>query len=710
MQGRFNQYNLTTELAKKHSHMTYLASPTHEPECQVVLTIFSASLFRFPHERENLLQKAQRIQEVQHPHILPILDMGVEEDQPFVVREYLPNGSLRSRLKDLSPDRLNLRDALTIVSQVGDALAYAYEQNILHGNVKPENILFDDDGHAILTDFSLVGKKDAIIRDQASQEYAFCYTAPEQFRGISDTRSDQYALGCLTYELIKGQVPFAAQTLASMMGQPNRALPAPLSEDMDDLPPTLEVAVLKTLAKDPDERFFDFSLFLEVIRSVLSPPPAFPLLRTANSYKNRVISHTIKSVKSENAPTTVHKHTTKRAVSALLKPSIASSSIEDTMREPAIAHANSSISGQTGTALLESISLSEILKEAQAAIPATMQETDRSLFAKEDENELPVMTATSSATNRIASWPIKGIPVGKQRNIQNTLRSYRRLLTGLVVLILVVGASSAYAIFSPFSTIQPDALHQPIQVLKQGEITPHILQQGPDTADTQPTPTGNLSNGQNSGTDDHSGTDDNGASTQLALQSNSIPTELSPSQKPSQISSSSLSPSSKSSSTPASNPSSTPASNSSSSQPSTTTINMTIYFGGWTDNSPPGASIAYPQIHKTAGGTGTYSDPITFAASRNALSPGTIIYVSFLKKYFIMEDDCSDCDSAWNNNHSYKITLWIGGDANSSASAQQSCESSLTPNSPQAVEVRPSSNNAIDTTPLYTNSGGCIKL
>jgi hypothetical protein len=137
---------------------------------------------------------------------------------------------------------------------------------------------------------------------------------------------------------------------------------------------------------------------------------------------------------------------------------------------------------------------------------------------------------------------------------------------------------------------------------------------------------------------------------------------------------------------------------------------MTIYFSGWTDNSPPGASIAYPQIHQTAGGTGTYSDPITFAASQNALSPGTIIYVSFLKKYFIMEDDCGDCDSTWNNNHSYEITLWIGGDANSSQSAQQSCANSLTPSSPQAVEVQPPSNNTVDTTPLFTDSGGCIKL
>src|SRR5260370_35119837 len=127
MQGKFHQYDLTTELAKKHSHSTYLASPTNpqrghgEPERQVILTVFSASLFHFPHERESLLRKAQRIKQLQQPHLLPILDMGVEQEQPFVVREYLPNGSLRSRLKKTSPRPLALREPLTLVLHAGQA-------------------------------------------------------------------------------------------------------------------------------------------------------------------------------------------------------------------------------------------------------------------------------------------------------------------------------------------------------------------------------------------------------------------------------------------------------------------------------------------------------------------------------------------------------------------------------------------------------------
>src|SRR5215475_8904522 len=106
MPEKFHQYNITETLSKKYSHATYLASPTSEPERQVVLTVFASSLFRFLHERENLLQRVQRIKQLQHPHLVPILDMGIEEEQPFVVREYLPDVSLRSRLKKLSPNRL----------------------------------------------------------------------------------------------------------------------------------------------------------------------------------------------------------------------------------------------------------------------------------------------------------------------------------------------------------------------------------------------------------------------------------------------------------------------------------------------------------------------------------------------------------------------------------------------------------------------------
>lgn len=228
MQGKLHQYHITKTLAKKYSHVTYLASPTDEPEHQVILNLFASSLFRFPSEREKLLSKAQCLKKLHHPHLVPLLDMGIEQDQPFVVREYLPNGSLHNRLRKRSPHPLELREALIIVSQVGSALAYAHEHKIVHGNLQPENILLDVDGQAVLTDFNLTNKNDAIIRDQTTKEYAFCYLAPEQFAGTCHAKSDQYALGCLAYELITGHVPFAVQSLVSMREHHSNAEPVPL--------------------------------------------------------------------------------------------------------------------------------------------------------------------------------------------------------------------------------------------------------------------------------------------------------------------------------------------------------------------------------------------------------------------------------------------------------------------------------------------------
>ena|SRR6266550_2644199 len=86
MQAKFRQYNLKTELSQKHSYITYIASPADEPERQVVLTIFASLLFHFPYECKNLILKAECIRQLTHPHLLPILDMGIEQERLFIVR------------------------------------------------------------------------------------------------------------------------------------------------------------------------------------------------------------------------------------------------------------------------------------------------------------------------------------------------------------------------------------------------------------------------------------------------------------------------------------------------------------------------------------------------------------------------------------------------------------------------------------------------
>ncbi len=288
MLDQFHHYKIIKAFAKKYSHSTYLAAPLDDPERRVVLIVFSSSLFLSSHEREIVLEKARSLKALQHPHLVPLLDLGIVDGQPFVVREYVPSWSLRSYLKQLAPKRFPLQDALTLLLQVGEALVSAHSHQIFHGNLKPENILLDAQGRALLTDFALLERGAVMVRDQTTEEYAFCYLAPEQLVSAWDAYADQYAMGCLSYELITGRVPFATESFTSLVREHFYSIqPAPLSEKVPDLPPSLEAAVFKALAKNPRDRFEDLSLFLEVMRAAVPSPPAFPFLRPGTAEKQK---------------------------------------------------------------------------------------------------------------------------------------------------------------------------------------------------------------------------------------------------------------------------------------------------------------------------------------------------------------------------------------------------------------------------------------
>jgi 3D (Asp-Asp-Asp) domain-containing protein len=136
-------------------------------------------------------------------------------------------------------------------------------------------------------------------------------------------------------------------------------------------------------------------------------------------------------------------------------------------------------------------------------------------------------------------------------------------------------------------------------------------------------------------------------------------------------------------------------------------ISVYVTFYGWADNSPPGGAIAYPKsdghptLHETAGGTGTYADPITFATDKAEFPVGTRLYVPFIEKYVIMEDDCVECDSDWTSGHKWHIDLWMNSDASETPSALASCEDRWTRDS-TSVEIDPPDGRTVTTTPLFT--------
>ncbi len=142
---------------------------------------------------------------------------------------------------------------------------------------------------------------------------------------------------------------------------------------------------------------------------------------------------------------------------------------------------------------------------------------------------------------------------------------------------------------------------------------------------------------------------------------------------------------------------------------------MTLY--GWADNSPPGPGIAHPCLHSTAGGVGTFSNPVTFATDVNELGWCQVIYVPYMKRYFIHEDECSQCDQDWNSSHLYRFDMWAGGDAGSrhqpEKRALHACESTWTradsvtdPDNPTII-IDPPSNLPVTSAPIFSAPTTC---
>jgi serine/threonine protein kinase len=268
MGKRFHDYYLTEQLTSKPLRSVYLAHHVSDDSQKVVVKIFDSRCLNIEQEDESLLQKAKWVKQFMHAHIVPVLDIGIEQGQPYIVSKYESSGSLRQFLNRLSPQHLNLEDALSIIFQVGRALRYAHEHNVLHGNIKPENIFFDEQGKALLADFCIADFIDVTKLDHKSDPHTRCYMAPEQSSGIINEKSDQYGLACLAYELITGHTPSSVQGFSPMLTKQHTERAICLSDLVSDLPEQVEEVVLKAMAKDPHERYANISIFIRALEAL----------------------------------------------------------------------------------------------------------------------------------------------------------------------------------------------------------------------------------------------------------------------------------------------------------------------------------------------------------------------------------------------------------------------------------------------------------
>lgn len=280
MSQHFQYYTLTSTLERHAASTTYLAVPDQKPTRSVVLKLFHDSGFTNASEQEKFLEETEKFSLLSNSPMVPIIEAGIENEQAYIVSEYMPNGSLRVRLDRAYPQRLPIQQAMIIIMQIGQGLAYLHARYMLHGQLKPEHILFTTNGRALLSDPYCATIPAPWDPDNENARDAYRYLAPEQFAGQNSPLSDQYALCCVAYELLTGRPPFTSREPQTLKEQQLRALPGPISPILPDLPTTIEQAILKGLAKEPTQRHTDIIAFLAALQSSkTATAPDLPLPR-----------------------------------------------------------------------------------------------------------------------------------------------------------------------------------------------------------------------------------------------------------------------------------------------------------------------------------------------------------------------------------------------------------------------------------------------
>ena len=206
---------------------------------------------------DRFLSEIKTTAKLQHPHILPLLDSGAADGLLYYVMPYVRGETLRARLD--REQQLPVPDALLIAREVADALHAAHALGIVHRDIKPENILLQD-GHALVADFGIALAVQSAAGQRMTQTGLSLgtpsYMSPEQAMGerTIDARSDIYALGAVTYEMLAGEAPFTGTSVQAIVAKVLASEPEPLRTLRKTVPPTVEATVLAALSKLPADR------------------------------------------------------------------------------------------------------------------------------------------------------------------------------------------------------------------------------------------------------------------------------------------------------------------------------------------------------------------------------------------------------------------------------------------------------------------------
>jgi serine/threonine-protein kinase len=226
---------------------------------------------------ERFLREAQTVARLEHPHIVPIYKVGRQDEIFYLIMRCIDGPSLRQLLE--TQKTLSAGDAARIARQVADALAYAHSHEIVHRDIKPDNILLDKSGHVLVTDFGIAKAAQAAQAKPHSQSLTSEgmivgtpeYMSPEQASGDPlDGRSDIYSLGVVLYQMLSGSPPFQGPSSAAILAQQLTEPPEPIRRHRPDVPEEMAVVLERMMEKSRGKRF---QMASEVSRALVGALP-----------------------------------------------------------------------------------------------------------------------------------------------------------------------------------------------------------------------------------------------------------------------------------------------------------------------------------------------------------------------------------------------------------------------------------------------------
>lgn len=235
---------------------------------------------------ERFKKEAQIAANINHPHICPIFDVGIQSDIPFITMAYIEGQTLEKYLA--SGKTLNFRQTVTLIRKISLAIQEAHRKGIIHRDLKPANIMINKAGEPVVMDFGLAKKTARVGQNVLSEEDVSgtpAYMAPEQFNQNSFIREelcDQYSIGIVLYQLICGKVPFEAESLVDLIlkiKNENPKRPSFVNPVVDD---KIENICLKAINKNPDLRYLNLKEFIIDLNDYLKGDPSAQVARPSS--------------------------------------------------------------------------------------------------------------------------------------------------------------------------------------------------------------------------------------------------------------------------------------------------------------------------------------------------------------------------------------------------------------------------------------------